>query len=202
MTDFLFLVFVDRSARASWSAWFTSAAAAAECPHVVRWFNSIDNLPLCREANPKAEEVAAKLEAKQKKATQGGSFDIGLDKNTLMGKVVTRFPPEPSGYMHLGHAKAALLNHHYAREFQGRLILRFDDTNPSKEKEEYEESIMADLATLEIKHDHFSHTSDHFDLILQLGEQMITSGNAYIDNTPVDQVCSARILFSHSLIMF
>ncbi|CAH8571844.1 unnamed protein product [Dicrocoelium dendriticum] len=111
----------------------------------------------------------------------GGKF--GHLPGAKVGQVVVRFPPEASGYLHIGHAKAALLNQHYRDLFEGRLILRFDDTNPSKEKAFYEESILSDLPRLGVRWDVRSHTSDHFDLILRLCEQLIQNGKAYVDDT-------------------
>jgi len=109
-----------------------------------------------------------------------------------MGKVCTRFPPEPSGYLHIGHAKAAMLNNYYAKSFKGKMIVRFDDTNPSKEKAEFEESIIKDLQTLGIKPDVVSHTSDHFEKLQAMMEQVIKNGDAYIDDTPVDKMREER----------
>lgn len=84
-------------------------------------------------------------------------------KGAEKGKVVTRFPPEPSGYLHIGHAKAALLNYHYSKMYEGQMILRFDDTNPMNEKIEFVDNIIRDLATLDIHADRITYTSDYFD---------------------------------------
>lgn len=116
-----------------------------------------------------------------------GKFE-GVLPNAEMGKVVTRFPPEPSGYLHIGHIKAAMLNFHYAKMYQGQMILRFDDTNPAKENEEYVDNIKKDLARLEIIPDRITHTSDYFDYFQDQMTKLIEAGNAYCDNTPVEQV--------------
>lgn len=106
-----------------------------------------------------------------------------------MGKVVVRFPPEASGYLHIGHAKAALLNQHYQLAFNGRLIMRFDDTNPAKEKEDFEKVILEDVDMLKIKPDTFTYTSDHFDKMLDICENgMLKKGLAYVDDTDGDKI--------------
>ena len=92
------------------------------------------------------------------------------------GEVVTRFPPEPSGQLHIGHVKACLLNAYFAKRYNGKMLLRFDDTNPSKEKGEHEEAILADLKRLDITPSSVSHTSDHFEAILKIQTQMIADG--------------------------
>jgi glutamyl-tRNA synthetase len=108
--------------------------------------------------------------------------------NAEKGKVVTRFPPEPSGYLHIGHVKAAMLNYHYAKMYEGKMILRFDDTNPAKEKEEYAENIKKDLESLEIYPDQVTHTSDHFENLIKIMTTLISEGKCYCDNTPLNQV--------------
>lgn len=108
------------------------------------------------------------------------------------GKVVVRFPPEASGYLHIGHAKAALLNQYYQLEWDGKLIFRFDDTNPEKEKEDFEDVIREDVKMLQIKPDICSYTSDYFDLYLDMIEMLIKKGNAYVDDTPADVMKSER----------
>ncbi|OCT79431.1 uncharacterized protein LOC100158287 isoform X2 [Xenopus laevis] len=109
-----------------------------------------------------------------------------------MGKVVVRFPPEASGYLHIGHAKAALLNQHYQVNFKGKLIMRFDDTNPEKEKEDFEKVILEDVSMLQIKPDQFTYTSDHFDTIMKYAEKLIQEGKAYVDDTPAEQMKAER----------
>ena len=95
-------------------------------------------------------------------------------------------------YLHIGHAKAALLNQFYQKEFEGKLIFRFDDTNPAKENAEFEQVIEEDVRLLGIKWDHFSRTSDHFELLLNLCERMIKEGKAYADDTEPEEMKKER----------
>ncbi|KAI6234671.1 Glutamate--tRNA ligase [Aphelenchoides fujianensis] len=113
-------------------------------------------------------------------------------KNAEEGKVVVRFPPEASGYLHIGHAKAALLNQYYQLKFKGQLIMRFDDTNPAKENAEYEQVIKEDLELLGIKPDRWTHSSDLFDAMLDYCEKLLKDGNAYVDDTDMETMRKER----------
>jgi glutamyl-tRNA synthetase len=115
-----------------------------------------------------------------------------------MGAVVTRFPPEPSGYLHLGHAKAAMLNQYFADAYGGKLLVRFDDTNPSKEKDEFVENILKDMTDLGLKWHALSHTSDHFPALLDMGVRLIKSGDLYADDTPVEAMREQRMVGAES----
>lgn len=116
----------------------------------------------------------------------------GILKNAQYGKVRTRFPPEPSGYLHIGHVKAVLLNYHYAKMYKGEMILRFDDTNPSKEKHQFVQAILEDLNTLGITYSKLSYTSDYFDVIINYARDLIKNGKAYVDNTDADTLRKQR----------
>ncbi|GJJ77614.1 glutamyl-tRNA synthetase [Entomortierella parvispora] len=155
-----------------------------------RWFNHISAQAFV--AVGLAELAKAAESTKTAKTADQGSFDINL-VDAEMGKVVTRFPPEPSGYLHIGHAKAALLNKYFADQYKGRLIVRFDDTNPSKEKEEYEHSIKEDLLLIGIDTSVVSYTSDYFDQIYQYALTLIKEGKAYCDTTGQEQMRAERM---------
>lgn len=115
-----------------------------------------------------------------------------LEINAPSERVVTRFPPEPSGRLHIGHARAALLNWYFAHKGNGRLLVRFDDTNPSKEDGEFERGILSDLSMLGIEGYTLSHTSDHFDKIIELAFLLIDEGKAYADNTAQEEMREER----------
>ncbi len=109
------------------------------------------------------------------------------------GRVVTRFPPEPNGYLHIGHAKSICLNFGLAKEFGGRCHLRFDDTNPVKEDKEYSEAIQKDVRWLGFDWgEHFYHASDYFGQLYDFAVQLIKKGKAYVDDCSADEIRQMR----------
>ena len=108
-------------------------------------------------------------------------------------KVVTRFPPEPNGYLHIGHAKSICLNFGAAEEFGGRCHLRFDDTNPTKEEQEYIDAIKRDVRWLGFDWgDHLHHASDYFEQLYTWAEHLIRTGFAYVDDQSQEQMRASR----------
>ena len=165
----------------SLARWYKMMLARPEVGSVLK------SLPAEAKVTPAPLQDSAK---EKKEESAGGKFvDLpGAEE----GKVVVRFPPEASGYLHVGHAKAALLNFHYRDSFKGKLVMRFDDTNPAKEKEEYEEVILEDLKMLQVKYDHFSRTSDHFGILLDYCEKLLKLGKAYVDDTDAETMKAER----------
>jgi glutamyl-tRNA synthetase len=101
-------------------------------------------------------------------------------RDAEQGKVVTRFPPEPNGYPHIGHAKAAIINSEYAKMYDGKFILRMDDTNPEAERMEYHAAIKVGLEWLGIEFDTVKSTSDDMEIFYEKGIELISSGKAYV----------------------
>ena len=119
-----------------------------------------------------------------------------IDKDIEEGhckKVVTRFPPEPNGYLHIGHAKSILLNSGLAKEYGGTFNLRFDDTNPTKEKTEYVESILEDVKWLGADFgDKFFYASDYFDAMYEAAIKLIKKGKAFVCDLSADEIREYR----------
>jgi glutaminyl-tRNA synthetase len=108
-------------------------------------------------------------------------------------RIVTRFPPEPNGYLHIGHAKSIALNFGIAREFAGRCNLRFDDTNPTREEQEYIDSIQADVKWLGYDWGaHVFYASDYFDRLYEWAEELVRAGLAYVDDQSQEEIRIAR----------
>jgi glutaminyl-tRNA synthetase len=121
--------------------------------------------------------------------------DIILDDlktNKYEGRVQTRFPPEPNGYLHIGHAKAICLDFGLADEFGGKTNLRFDDTNPEKEETEYVDSIQEDVKWLGFHWDGLFYASDYFDQLYRWAVKLIQAGKAYVDDLSAEEIRKHR----------
>ncbi len=116
--------------------------------------------------------------------------DVANGKNG--GNVVTRFPPEPNGYLHIGHAKAICLSFGMAKDFGGSTYLRFDDTNPLKENIEYMESMKRDISWLGFEWLEIRNASDYFEQLYQFAEQLIQDGKAYVDSLSAEEIREYR----------
>ena len=116
--------------------------------------------------------------------------DIAAGRNT---EIVTRFPPEPNGYLHIGHAKAICVNFGVAQEYGGRCHLRFDDTNPVKEEQEYIDAIKRDVQWLGFDWGpHLYYASDYFEQLYEWAQHLIRAGKAYVDDLPAEEMRAMR----------
>jgi glutaminyl-tRNA synthetase len=150
--------------------------------------NDITNNPDRAEASGGSGETAA---ARKDFLRQIVEDDIA--KGTYGGKVVTRFPPEPNGYLHIGHAKAICIDFGIAAEYGGQCHLRMDDTNPTKEEEEYVDAIEEDIRWLGWDWgEHFYFASDYFPKMYEYAEMLIKDGKAYVDELSAEQTRTYR----------
>lgn len=175
------------------SSTFSAVLRRSQHVHLARWYAFIDGLDYTLKAvSNLQEEIKHAAKGRAKAGVASVNFDEGLP-GAVKGQVVTRFPPEPSGYLHIGHCKAAILNQHYAKIYDGKFIVRFDDTNPSKEKEEFQDAILEDLELLGIKGDSMSYTSDYFEQLYGFAIEMIKKGAAFCDDTEQEAMKAERM---------
>ncbi|HZE26979.1 MAG TPA: glutamine--tRNA ligase/YqeY domain fusion protein [Terriglobales bacterium] len=145
--------------------------------------------------NPSNTSTEAATNAPAESRPSNFIRDIMLDDlktNKYAGRVQTRFPPEPNGYLHIGHAKAICLDFGLADEFHGHTNLRFDDTNPSKEETEFVDSIMEDVKWLGFHWDGLYYASDYFGQLYEWAAKLIQDGKAYVDDLSADQIRAYR----------
>ena len=145
--------------------------------------------------SPSPNFLRAIIEDDLAKGRHAGRTD---DAGQPLPQVVTRFPPEPNGYLHIGHAKSICLNFGLARDYGGRAHLRFDDTNPTREEQEYVDTIIESVRWLGFDwHDatgqsHLYYASDYFDRLYAMAEYLIGAGHAYVDSQSADEMAANR----------
>lgn len=132
----------------------------------------------------------------EKEVVSRNFIEQAIDKDLAEGvydHVCTRFPPEPNGYLHIGHAKAILLSYGMAKKYNGEFHLRFDDTNPTKEKTEFVESIKEDIQWLGADwKDHLYFASDYFDQMYEAAVKLIKKGKAYVCDLSPEEIREYR----------
>ncbi len=152
--------------------------------------SEINKVPIEQQIT-ELEKLAPELLKKERKERD---FSLPKLPDAKMGKVVTRFPPEPNGYLHIGHAKAAIVDYEYAHMYDGKFILRFDDTNPENAEIEFYNAQKEDLKWLDLEWDEEYHTSDHLEKHYKLAKQLINQGDAYVCNCAPDIIKNNRFL--------
>ena len=153
---------------------------------IVGTVNQLSSEEQKKEIDEKFPEV---LTPKEKIVERKGLPEL---KDVEQGKVITRFPPEPNGYPHIGHAKAAIINSEYAKMYGGKFILRMDDTNPEAERMEYHAAIKVGLEWLGIEFDIVKSTSDDMELFYEKGLELINSDKAYVCTCKRDDISKNR----------
>ncbi len=146
---------------------------------------------------PRAKEMTIMAVAETAAREAGQDFIRDIVRADLASgrhkAVVTRFPPEPNGYLHIGHAKSICLNFGIAEEFGGHCNLRFDDTNPTKEEQEYIDAIERDVRWLGFDWGtHLHHASDYFERLYGWAEHLIGAGKAYVDDQSQEEMRATR----------
>ena len=160
------------------------------------------------EGKPRRRRGGGRPPADQTKGKSGGNteatsesepkdfirlrIESDIAQEALPEGVVTRFPPEPNGFLHIGHAKSICLNFGVAQEYGGKTYLRFDDTNPSKESEEYVEAIKADVEWLGFEWIALTHASDYFEELYKFASDLIRDGNAYVCSLSAEEIRATR----------
>ncbi len=147
-------------------------------------------MTVANPAGTKSDEAGANspLEARPSNFVRDQVIEDLKTKKFGAAPIQTRFPPEPNGYLHIGHAKSICLNFGLAAEFGGKTNLRFDDTNPEKEEQEYVDSIMRDVHWLGFQWDGLHYASDYFDQLYEWAVKLIKEGKAYVDDLSADEI--------------
>jgi glutamyl-tRNA synthetase len=157
-------------------------------PVVNSVIKDVNKIPLKKQIE-QLEKIDPDLLKKEKKVRDFSLPDLPNAEN---GKVVTRFPPEPNGYLHIGHAKAVIVDYEYAKMYDGKFILRFDDTNPENAHPEFYEAQKEDLKWLGIEWDEVYNTSDNLEKHYKFAEQLIKQDNAYVCQCSPEEIKHGR----------